>query len=396
MIASLGTPPRQLFDGNYLASRGSTGGRLYHVGPDRRFLMLKETSGADVQNPPQIVLIARVGDRKTGPRPKEKRFPARTSLRVMKRWQEDQRAELRRQDLRPVRGTFADDAEHYLTLVKPRLVSFKDRQHDLRQWLTRFGHRHRHTLEPNGLQAQLNEWYLSGLSAQTCNLRRTALSHLFNTLDGKRARNPVSDVPKFERPEPTPQALPYEVIRATFDVMRSNVTQARLMLMAYAGFRPSEIMRALPEDVEPFLDQPEPFCYKRTGKKGRPVMVPLPPEGVEAWKLFIRREAWGHFARENINRAWKAAMQRAGDARVEKLSEEGAPAATIGAARRAFTPVKCYSLRHSYATQLLLKGADDLTLVQEALGHRDVRTTRIYTTVKVNPRLVAAVRKAFS
>jgi hypothetical protein len=38
----------------------------------------------------------RVGDRKTGPHPKEKRFPAGTAVRVMKRWQEDQRAELRR------------------------------------------------------------------------------------------------------------------------------------------------------------------------------------------------------------------------------------------------------------------------------------------------------------
>ena len=341
-------------------------------------------------------VVARVGDRRTGPRPKEKRFPAGTALRVMKRWQEDQRAELRRQDLRPARGTFADDVEQYLKLVEPRLVSFKDRSHDLRQWLPRFGHRHRHTLERNELQTQLNEWRLSGLSAQTCNLRRTALSHLFTTLDGKRARSPVSDVPKFERPEPTPHALPYEVIRATFDVMRPKATKARLMLMAYAGFRPSEIMRALPEDVEPFLDLPEPFCYKRTGKKGRPVMIPLPPGGVEAWRLFIERKAWGHFARENINRDWKAAMRRAGEARIKKLSEEGAEAGTIEAARRAFTPVRCYSLRHSYATQLLLKGADDLTLVQEALGHRDPRTTRIYTTVKVNPRLIAAVRKAFA
>ena len=220
---------------------------------------------------------------------------------------------------------------------------------------------------------------MSGLSAQTCNLRRTALSHLFTTLDGKHARNPVSNVPKFERPEPTPHALPYEVIRATFDVMRPNVTKARLTLMAYAGFRPSEIMRALPQDVEPFLHLPEPFCYKRTGKNGRPVMVPLPPEGVEGWRLFIERKAWGHFARENINRDWKAAMRRAGEARIEKLSEEGAGAGTIDAARRAFTPVRCYSLRHSYATQLLLKGADDITLVQEALGHRVMRARRVST-----------------
>jgi site-specific recombinase XerD len=339
-------------------------------------------------------VVARVGDRKTGPRPKEKRFPRDASLKAMRAWQEDTRAELRRQDLRPAKGTLADDVEQYLKLVQPRLVSFKDREYDLRQWLPRFGHRHRHVLEPKELQTQLNEWRLAGYSAQTCNLRRTALSHLFTTLDGKRERNPVSDVPKFERPEPKPHALPYEVIRETFDAMRPNATKARLMLIAYAGFRPSEVMRAVPEDVEPFLERDEPFCYKRTGKKGRPVMVPLPPEGVEAWKLFIQRNAWGRFARENINRDWKAAMVRAGEARVQTLQQE-ASADAIAAVRRAFAPVRCYSLRHSYATQLLLRGSDDLSLVQEALGHRDARTTRIYTTVKVNPRLIAAVTKAF-
>ena len=85
--------------------------------------------------------------------------------------------------MRPGRGTLADDVEQYLKLVEPRLVSFKDRRYDLHRWLKRFGHRHRHTLETNELQTQLNEWRLEGLSAQTCNLRRTALSHLFTTLD---------------------------------------------------------------------------------------------------------------------------------------------------------------------------------------------------------------------
>src|SRR5688500_4701271 len=107
-------------------------------------------------------VVARVGDRQTGPRPNEKRFPADTALRVMDRWQEDTRAELRRQDLRPAKGTLADDAESYLKLVRPRLASAKDREYDIRQWLTRFGHRHRHTLEPKELQTQLNDWRIKG------------------------------------------------------------------------------------------------------------------------------------------------------------------------------------------------------------------------------------------
>jgi len=293
-----------------------------------------------------------------------KRFPAETALTVLKTWRHDRRTTIRAQQLGadadlPPSGTLAADVREYLALVS-EMPTLDQRTYDLGCWVTALGaDRLRRSIKARALATVLNDWKASGLTAATCNRRRTALMHLWHRLDGKSAKNPLRDVPRFREPDALPRGRPFTLLERIFRAMVPSQTRARLKAIAYLGIAHSELKRV---DRNQDWNRTAGTLVIRGRQKGQGTptrVIKLTAKGTAALREVDRQRAWGPFSNATLGRRWHAALARV------RLDVPDLP------------HIRAYDLRHSLGTELY-RLTRDLKVVKEYLGHASLKTSERY------------------
>lgn len=321
---------------------------------------------------------------------REKRFPAGSSKRAIQDWKDRTRGRLKDDAPSATPGTFAADADRYLPTLIDRYHLHKERTRQLEWWIRRLGPITRAEITPDRIRAELADLRLTK-AASTCNHYRMALSHLWTTLDGKQARNPLRDVPTFPEPESEPRDLPHDLIgkildafapwgRAVKDQKRSRVSLAaiRLRVIWRTGLSPAELMRVRPADLR--LNDRAVYVRRRLKGKGVDgMLMPLTPDGVAAFQAFADANAFGPFSTHAVYRCWIKACR--------KLREHPDTDAETAARLRRARP---YDLRHTFGT-MILQQTGNLATTKELMRHRSTKTTKRYARAAVAPHLRAAI-----
>lgn len=298
----------------------------------------------------------------TGPqrRTKEGHFKVGTTADTIKRWREKARASLRStQPQVGEAGSLHADADRYLLQVKA-MPTYEQRRGHIQWWVDALG-ASTPTLELTAepIRTALQQLMVDGNGAATCNKRRTALMHLFSTLYGKGARNPVRDVPKFRPPDALPRGHDPHVIDAALKTAPRCRSRATCRVLLWTGLRPVELQRAQPDDYTPTLKT----LIVRTAKGGRVRVLPLTDQAVSALREFEDADGWDHVPQAAPLNRW-----------LKKITG---------------LPIRVYDLRHSYGTALARRQTR-LDVIGSLLGHSTLELTKRYTLAALSPDALSA------
>ncbi|MGI8467522.1 MAG: integron integrase, partial [Pyrinomonadaceae bacterium] len=242
------------------------------------------------------------------------------------------------------------------------------------------------------------------VAASTQNQAFAALLFLYRKVLGKSLDN-LENVVRAKTPKRLPDVLTKDEVRRVLNYLRGEQWLVANLLYG-AGLRLMEALRLRVKDLD--------FEYRqivvRDGKGAKDRVTVLPEKIIASLKEHLARvrllheedsrlgfgEVFLPFALErkykNAAREWiwqyvfpaskRSIDPRSGKERRHHLSANIIQRAVRDAVGQASIVKRAspHTLRHSFATHLLEVGYDIRTL-QELLGHKDVRTTQIYTHV---------------
>ncbi len=290
--------------------------------------------------------------------------------------------------------------KHYSIRTEKSYVSW------IRRYILFHGKRHPKDMGVPEIEAFLTHLAVEeNVAASTQNQALSALLFLYTQVLDKDLSRDVIDAVRAKKPKRLPVVLTRDEAMAVLAAL-SGTSQLVARLLYGSGLRLIECLRLRVKDLD--------FAYRqiivRDGKGQKDRVTILPAVLVDPLQAHLRRVRMIHqrdldrgygsvylpYALErkypSAHKEWcwqyvfpaqsRSTDPRSGVVRRHHLSESTVQKAVRRAARLAGIDklVGCHTFRHSFATHLLEDGYDIRT-VQELLGHKDVKTTMVYTHV---------------
>ena len=222
---------------------------------------------------------------------------------------------------------------------------------------------------------RIDSWIstLDTLSPSSVNARMAAATHLlrwFGHTMPEWIRRP-------NRRRPLPKTLNKREIsrfKLTVSEFKDPIVKPLTTMMLETGVRVSEICNMDVDDVD--LDDLSALILGGKGEKDRTVLfTDLTAEGIQEWMAERRMRAEKQVKEERQALFLTKNGHRITPRWVQKLMDRIADRAEIKRSR--LTP---HTLRHTFASGLLERGAD-LVTIQRLLGHASIATTRVYLEI---------------
>ena len=209
------------------------------------------------------------------------------------------------------------------------------------------------------------------LQPKTINCHLDSIRGFYNYLideEDLKMDNPVKRNYNLRLPRPLPRYLRDEDVPRLFAHIKSHRDRAIFMLMLRCGLRLEETANLTLRAID--LRRAQLFIYE--GKGGKDRVVYLSDDALKALSTYLKNRS--------SSRVRKVFLVEKGNYKGRPLSLRGIQKRMEYYARKAGLKVSCHQLRHTMATQLLNADAD-LVIIQDLLGHNQIRTTQRYCKV---------------